>query len=636
MSVLYSSLAGLRLGAVLLALLALAGCAGVKVSSIDSQDYLAQRRGDVLTTGELSTATLAALQVVGSNEKQCNADLHLCRGQVANNRGLGHEQKLSSLSELWLKEARERQLAEARINAYLESARHAYAYLFFTDRTPGKRALEDRQTQIRDYYNFSVEQALTRLFHMHRGVFPDLEHRQYFSLHSSGWQLSGTLRNMRLAGGKGLPSELLPAASLSFAGLRNQYRRDGIGAELVAVSARRVVSRHSTGAWSETPFPAITSIARFPGETLEQVLATREVELLGYDPYRQSSVEMAGVQVPLAGNFTSGYGLWLARSGFARQSLLTLVGRGEVLESPHLFLLQPYDPDRRILIMLHGLASSPEAWINVANEVLGDETLRNNYQIWQIYYPTNLPIAMNNRDIRKVIEQTLQHFDPDGQALASQDMVLLGHSMGGVISRLLVTSTGDRIWQSMDGRLPRDTARRRKAREKLAPYLEFSALPQVSRAIFVAAPHAGTEFAENRLSRWVAGLVKLPVSVLKRVTEVTQILVDPGSAAPVDLTRGLNSIDNLSNRDPFIRVTRSLPIADGVAYHSIIGNDTPDLPLRDSHDGVVPYASAHLPEAESELVVPSWHSVQETPEAIVEIRRILHLHLAGLASKANE
>ncbi|XOT95034.1 alpha/beta hydrolase, partial [Alcaligenes pakistanensis] len=97
------------------------------------------------------------------------------------------------------------------------------------------------------------------------------------------------------------------------------------------------------------------------------------------------------------------YGLWLARSDFSTQALRTVLGRDGGIESPHVFLLQPYDPNRRVIIMLHGLASSPEAWINVANEVLGDEELRDRYQIWQVYYPTNLPLPYNNAEIRKAL-----------------------------------------------------------------------------------------------------------------------------------------------------------------------------------------------------------------------------------------
>ncbi|MEX5452568.1 esterase/lipase family protein, partial [Stutzerimonas stutzeri] len=182
---------------------------------------------------------------------------------------------------------------------------------------------------------------------------------------------------------------------------------------------------------------------------------------------------------------------------------------GEVLEKPHVYLMQPYDPNRRIIVMLHGLASSPEAWINVANEVLGDETLRQNYQIWQIYYPTNAPLAFNNLAIRRVVEQTLEHFDPSGTAKASQDMVLVGHSMGGVLSRLMLSSSGDRLWDALLDKYSIKGARLERVQKKLGPSVKFEPLPDVSRAIFVAAPHRGTPFAENRIARWASGLVRL-------------------------------------------------------------------------------------------------------------------------------
>lgn len=612
--------------------LCLSGCAGVKVNAIKNDDYLALRRGDVLTTGNLSASARTTLQVVGIAEKDCRKDLPACRRRLTDNSGLIDENRLSALAELWLLDAMRSvspQREELRVDAYLESARYAYAYLFFTARSTGLRALEDRQTQVRDYYNFAVQEALTLLFELYRGKPPQSETADgRFRLQLARWTVSGTMQEVRLAEGRQLPQELIPAASLSFAGLRNQYRRDGLGAELVAVTRKRVVTSQSDRLpWSETPFPAISTVIRFPGETLEEVLATRTADITGYDPYRTTHFEVAGQSVPLAANFTSGYGLWLARSGFARQSLATLVGRGEVLEAPHLYLLQPYDPERQIIIMLHGLASSPEAWINVANEVLGDEALRNNYQIWQVYYPTNLPIALNNKAIRETIEQTLAHFDPQGTAVASRDIVLVGHSMGGVLSRLLVSSTQERLWSSVTAQYQMSGKRLEKARANLGPYLHFEPLPQVSRTVFVAAPHRGTPFAENRLSRWAAGLVKLPVSVLGRLNELAQVLVDPNSAAPVALTRGLNSIDNLSDRDPFVKAAAELPISPRVRYHSIIGNHTPELSLASTNDGVVPYTSAHLQGAQSEKVISSWHSVQETPEAIIEIRRILQQHL---------
>lgn len=614
----------------------LSGCAGVKSVSVSTNDYMSQRRGDILTTGEMSSAVGVALQVVGVNEKQCRNAPQECRSSLAENIGLDNEQRVSALAELWLQEAlaidqkvNEGVLAADVLNAYLESARYAYAYLFFTERSPSQRALEDRQTQVRDYYNFAVQQMVTRTFnHHHQHLLDSIDEHGRFSVTSKYWQISGQLNEVRLAEGQQIPEQLIPASSLTFKGLRNQYRRDGIGAELVAVTARRVVNKNSReDAFSETPFPAVTAILRFPGDTLDDIINTQTVELLGFDPYRRDSVRLAGTQVPLAANFTSGYGLWLARSGFARQSLLTLVGRGKVLEKPRVYLMQPYDPNRRVIIMLHGLASSPEAWINVANEVLGDETLRKNYQVWQVYYPTNAPLAFNQHAIRKAIQDTLHAFDTEGKNRASQDVVLIGHSMGGVLARLLVSNSGDNFWDPMVKLYKLEGERKEKARKKLKNYVWFKPMPQASRAVFIASPHRGTPFAENRFSRWAAGVIKLPVSMLGRITEIAQLLVDPSSASGAPLTRPLNSISNLSNQDPFVRLAADLPISKAVPYHSIIGNDTPDLSLAQSSDGVVPYKSSHLAGAQSEKVIRSWHSVQETPEAIVEVRRILHTHL---------
>lgn len=614
----------------------LSGCAGVKTVSVKTTDYISMRRGDILTTGELSTDSYAALQVLGLTEHSCQQHLDVCHERLKHSIGLATEQRMATLAELWLQQAlgtdrpgRARSVTHHQLNAYLETARYAYAYLFFSERSPQSRALEDRQTQVRDYYNFAVQQAVTGMFNQYQDAFRDsLDAQGRFQTQTTDWTISGSLRKLRLSHDQAFPSQLIPASSLTFKGMRNQYRRDGIGAELVAVMAKKVVDRHSAQqTFSETPFPALTVTLRFPGDSLTDVLTTQAVELLGFDPYRTDQVTLAQQPVPLAANFTSGYGLWLARSGFASQSLLTLFGRGAVLEQPHVYLMQPYDPERRIIVLLHGLASSPEAWINVANEMLGDETLRKNYQIWQLYYPTNAPIALNHQNIREAIQDTLSFFDPDQQHPATQDMILIGHSMGGVLARLLVSSSGEQLWEDIVQRFQLTGRRKSRAQEVLKTYAWFEPMPQVQRAIFIAAPHRGTPFAENRLARWSAKMIKLPFSMLGRVTEIAQILVDPSSAQAAPITRTFNSIDNLSSEDPFIHMSASLPISSAVAYHSIIGHDKLSVPLLESSDGVVPYRSAHLPEAVSEKVIHSWHSVQEKPEAIIEVRRILHEHL---------
>ena len=620
----------------LCALVLLTGCAGVKVSSIEPSEYLTQRRADVLTNGTLSAATRESLRVIGSETKPCLADAARCRSSLRDASGLSDEQRLAALAELWTHQGMllDKQESDEAIAAWLEAARHAWAYLFFTAKDPVKRAFEDRQTQVRDYYNFATQQAITEMFRLRRGVSERAELAQVDGdrVQWRNWQMSIDLSDINQLSTRALPQELIAASSLSFSGLRNIYRRDGFGAELVAVFDKSQMPAETatpSDVFEEARIPAVTAMLEFDGDTLAQVLNTQQLTVRLHDPYRRSEVKLGGSVVPLAGNFTSGYGLWLARSNFSTQALRTLLGKRDGIGKPQIHLMQPYDPNRRLIVMLHGLASSPEAWINVANEVLGDEQLRRNYQVWQVYYPTNAPIMLNNYTIREALQQTLSHFDPQGKAVASRNITLVGHSMGGVLARLMVSGTNGKVMDAVTMELELPSSARKQLQGEMAPLLEFAPLPQVRHAIFIAAPHRGTDFANHRIVRWASNLITLPFSMIGKFTDTALAVAN---ASPRINTRELhipNSIDNLSDKDLFLRATADLPVAANVRYHSIIGNNTPDVPLAQSSDGIVPYTSAHLDAATSELVIASGHSVQETPQAIIELRRILRAGLSG-------
>lgn len=536
--------------------------------------------------------------------------------------GIGDERRLATQAELWTTHAISLSgrdpatMSDAAVDAWLEAARHACAYLFFTDRAPSARAFENRQTQVRDYDNYAVQQVVERLFARAQQT----GQTQATPAAVGRWRVDIDMSACRLPGGGKTPRAIFAASALRFNGLRSTYRRGGFGAELVAEVDQHVVgdparlALQQTAAaspwrplptFSEMPYAPATLLLRSVGDTLDAVLRGNIATVVPYDPYRQNEVVLHGQRVPLAANFTAAYGLLLAKSGFAAQSLRSMPGSARGIDRPHLSLMQPYDPDRRVLLMLHGLASSPEAWVNVANEVMGDETLRQRYQIWQVYYPTNAPVAVNRAEIQALVERSLQHFDPAGTAIASHDMVLIGHSMGGVIGRLLVSSSGDTLWNSLLENYRLEGERGARVRAKLSPLLHFSPLPQVDRAIFIAAPHRGTPLAEGGLGRFVGRLVRLPIALLDRFGDVLQDLAnserDGQGGDPRRKGRLLppTSIDNLRDTDPFVRASMDLPISPQVHYHTIVGREKPKVPLADSDDGLVPYRSAHLDGAES-------------------------------------
>jgi len=609
-------------------LLCLNACAMVGVSRVKTHDYVNERRADVIGANRLSDRTVQALNVVALTVDSCQHEFTTCTDTVAHSPGLNDEQRLSALAELWLGKAIRTDRAKTgtvmedqTLDAFLQSARYAYAYLFYTARSPADRAFALRQVQVIGFYNFAVQRTVSRFFQ----ELPQLG-AQWTQTSLAGWAVMRPQTDLRLADNARVPTELIPAADLRFKGLRNVYQRDGFGSDFVAVTPPE--APNDDVPWREPDYASMTGALVFDGNTLDQVLSAKRVQLLVRDPYRDDTITIGGRTVPLGANFTAAYGIWLARSGFASQSIRSLLGREGGITTPRVLMMQPYDPNRLTVVMLHGLGSSPEAWINVANEVMGDEELRRNYQVWEIYYPTNAPVAVNLANIRKALDATLQHFDPSGHARASQNMVLIGHSMGGLIARLLVSSSGDKLWSLVPERADLSPAKRAMLHERLAPYLQFTPMPQVTRAVFLATPHRGTPYAQHRLARWIGNLVRLPLSVLKEVASLSDLLKDDtNTGSPLRIPNG---IDNLSDTDPFIVAAANLPISPRVRYHTIVGVYKSKGPLQDSDDGLVPYKSSHLDGADSDLAVPSWHSVQETPAAILELRRILRLHVAAL------
>jgi pimeloyl-ACP methyl ester carboxylesterase len=661
--------------------LAVGGCSAVHVRDVRPERVATAQRADVLTGGGLSAATREALLVLGLDADDCARSPAACVVSIERTRDLGDEPRLAALAELELADAlaADRAQPHARHGAavadvlerYADVARSSYAYLFFTRRDPGERAFEDRQTQVRDFYNFATERFAQLLFEQ-RSDFaasrpaadsaPELG-----ELDLGRWRvrlgvielllpqpaIAKTART-EMPGGETLPDGIVPASRLRFDGIRSTYRRDGFGAAFVAVGAEpaaesnRAAERKPPPAAKradeprrsfalapaarrgadepesplvESRFLAATVLLRFPGETLREVLAADTAILAVHDPYRAASVEIGAHEVPLAANFTAPYALWLADSRFGREAHLALLRRDSALRAPRVHLMQPYDPNRRVVVMLHGLGSSPAAWVNPVNEIVGDSALRQRYQVWQVFYPTNLPIPENRRLIRAALVATFESLDPSGTARASEHVTLVGHSMGGVIARLLLVESGDALWNAFFAEGSADTRRARYS--MLEPYLDLKPLPQVDEAIFLAAPHRGAPVAGGWLGRVAAHVVRLPQATVETIGSVADAIAGETPLRAASLRGRRNSITNLSNRDEYLRATAELGVAPGVAFHSIIGRRDTDAPLAESSDGVVPYASSHLGGAASELVVASRHAVQDTPQAILEIRRIL-------------
>lgn len=648
----------------LLSTIALNGCQVVSLKQQAVDVTIANERNSIVTQKKLSEASLNVLSMSGKEAKICMQSPNECIADLHKIPQIQDEQLLSTASELYLakavslsdsseckisklskhKPADEQKLIQQNYESCLDqklealdkSIRYSYAYLFKTSRQPQERLFDNRQVQIRDFYN----QALTQLVSGHSLRNPSTNLSPTIKIGKSTYtidiQAYQRLQNMKL-------EKFISSYNMNFSGLRAINRRDGFGSDFVAVfpstdsssQENKYILNPLTHDYPKGINPnihkarylAATIIAqpKKSNATIEDVLTNPNFEIKVYDPYSIEKVEIAGKPYSLAANFSAPYGLWLAENNLGAAAYLTLIDRDQHLAMPHLYMLEPYNPNKKIIVLVHGLASSPEAWIAVTNDIMGDAILREHYQVWQIFYSTNMPILESRFQIYALLKQAFGSLNP--KDAAAQDAVLIGHSMGGIISRLLV-SDADISKQALELMNNRQQTRLRK-HPVIGERLKMKPIENFDRAIFLAAPHRGTDYADRWFTLAARKIIKIPATFLTT-------LADTLTSYDVDLKDFVKTLTNdviqngpsdLSKKSKFMELTASIPPEKGLVFHSIMGNITKSDDPNVITDGIVPYKSAHLDGAVSEKIFTGGHSIQETPEAVLELRRILRQHL---------
>ena len=508
-------------------------------------------------------------------------------------------------------------------------------------------------------------------------------------------------------------ADLVSTYELRLSGLNSISKRPGLGISLVAslddrytTTIRQLLVSSLSGKLSKAAsngsmddsetssriYPTghllMTGLIVPEGNSVLDVLGSRQLDIHLYNPYRSESASILGHDYQLAANFSAGYGLWLAENQLDGVGYLNLLTRRQEASLPKLFMLEPYDPDKRVLIMIHGLASSPATWVNLTNDIFNDDKLRDNYQVWQIFYPTNLPILENRYQIQKLLTATYQQTDPSGQNRASKNSVIISHSMGALITRMMLSD--DNLANKLEVLEDKDLLTNANKREieksltqafggdELSMRFKLQNLPQVDTAIFLSAPFQGTDYADRWFTRALRRIIYLPLSIVKTVTDNLATIATQGELAnnPLGALYLQNGASQLSNNSSFIQLTKDITINKRITFHSIIANNDSDITkglaqmqpngakidlskasVADSKgiekdieeeplvaavtvnedisqalterlsDGIVPYTSAHLDGAASETVISGGHSIQANPQTILTLRRILHQQL---------
>jgi pimeloyl-ACP methyl ester carboxylesterase len=405
--------------------------------------------------------------------------------------------------------------------------------------------------------------------------------------------------------------DLFPTDTLKISGrfFKTSSRVSGIGAPLVAVGREENPQFRQQYKLRRVYAPA-TAIIQFSGQ---------KADLKFVDPFQTERVALDKRNFPLAVDLSAPTAMLIARERPERLGFARVINPQRYADTARLTQLQPFDPARTPVIFVHGLQETPASWTPMIDSLRNDHWLREHYQFWVYSYPSGYPYPYSAALFRQDLDGIDRAF-PNHKRV-----VLIGHSMGGMICRLMIMDAGDKIWRDFFATSPAKTPLSSDTRKLLEESLVFNHRPDVQRVIFISTPHRGSKIASGWIGRIGAALVRTPRLFTSVYASTKPLLVSDPAART--LKRMPNSVDTLEPNDRFVQAVDKLPITRGIPYYSIMGDrgrgNTPN-----SSDGIVPYWSSHVDGAQSELIVDSGHDAQSNPEAIREVDRILKVNVA--------
>ncbi len=398
-------------------------------------------------------------------------------------------------------------------------------------------------------------------------------------------------------------------------GLRSETVVEGIGAPLIVRQPRTDADPYipETGLW--VPVTALFNLTSPTEPVLELI-----------DPTEVDTVTFSGRPFPLSADYTAAFARDFQDRQFQFDSLAGLLNFEKYADRMGLYRVTPFHPEKAPVIFIHGINSSPSTWDETLNQLYNDPEIRARYEFYTYGYPTGAPIPFLAAEYRKAVRGMLAYRTAHGSK--RNQLTIVGHSMGGLMSKALTFSSGDREWSHLFKVGIDDLDIAAEERETLRGMLYFEPVSEIHRVVFCATPHGGSRIVKATPVKIVGQLIEVPSQLLFLTSDLLKRSRDALTPAGIEYAdRRINALDQLGVDTWTTAFFLNKPLNPQVRFHSIIGNNRPaSWPVEKCGDGIVPYVSAHLDGVDSELVVrPSGHAVHQQEKAIEEIRRILKL-----------
>ncbi|TWU37104.1 esterase/lipase family protein [Novipirellula artificiosorum] len=413
---------------------------------------------------------------------------------------------------------------------------------------------------------------------------------------------------------------LTPVGDYQTNALQNHYRRPGLGIPLV-------VSRCGTGQRpflrKQSTFSATIRLKYEGPLECDPTEAFPDVHFEMYDPMRVDTVWTPRGPVNIARDLSAPIAFALRDE---RSTIIDdFIAPDDAVNEDQLYMIEPYQPGKVPVVLVHGLLSNPFTWVDLINELISQPGFMDHFQLWLFEYPTGRAFLRDAASLRQQLRLAQQTLDPHQQDPQLRNMVMIGHSLGGLVTQLQITSSGDQLWQSAANRPLEELLLSEEERQNLAELFYFEPSSCVSRVVFIGTPHRGAAAANRCVGRLASSFVS--VSQQRKQEYEAMIRNNPGVFSDEIERRIPTSIDLLEPRSPLLQAIDALPVNPKVQIHSLVGNHCLTFKLGRS-DGVVPVESARDPRAVSERIVNATHSkLKSHPDSVEEILAILQLHL---------
>ena len=476
----------------------------------------------------------------------------------------------------------------------LASALYAYAVLFPAGNGDKPSPFNAQFQHATNLYNLALTQVLSGAGAEGTATLQDGRHDLPFGT------VDVTVDQASLNFGGQTLTSFVPTMNLKVEGFENDYRNDGLGAPLAAglAPAPQPDSGLVLPAHLRIPTSAVLQMDDPRRQLAGSVLTTR---LVLYTIYDTDSIRIGGLVVPLEYDQTAVRALFTVEGKGWTRELSGLLNNARTNPNDpnardHLFALEPHRRGRIPVVLVHGTASSPFRWADMVNDLLEDREIRDHYEFWFFTYDTGNPIPLSANVLRHSLEDAVKSLGGVQSDPALGRMVVIGHSQGGLLAKMISIMSGTRIWDAVSSRSVDDLNLKPVTKALLKEALFVHPLPFIETVIFIATPHGGSYRANRTIAGLFRRLVTLPITVASAAADV---LANAGDTLKFGKDRPLfTSIAGMSPGNPVIEAVRTIPVAPGIHAYSIIPT-LQDGPLDTRDDGVVQYKSAHVAGMES-------------------------------------